>query len=93
VGGLKTLLDDAKELQARVVVDEKTDDLSAELTLTAKPGSTLAKNIASLSGKTSVPAAIVGGKDAAVRVTAKAGLPDGTKQDLARWWTRGSTRS
>jgi hypothetical protein len=83
VGGLKTLLDDAKELQARVYIDEKTDDLSAELTLTAKSGSTLAKNIGSLAGKTSVPAAIVGGKDAAVRVTAKGGLPDGAKKDLA----------
>ena len=83
-GGLKTLLDDAKELQARVYVDEKTDDLSAELTLTAKSGSTLAKNFASLAGKTSIPAAIVGGKDAAVRVTAKAGLPDGAKRDLAK---------
>jgi hypothetical protein len=84
VGGLKTLLDDAKELQARVYIDEKTDELSAELTLTAKSGGTLAKNFASLSGKSSVPAAIVGGKDAAVRVTAKAGLPDGAKKDLDR---------
>ena len=81
-GGIKTLLDDAKELQARVFIDEKTDDLSAEITLTAKSGSTLSKNIASLAGKTSIPAAIVGGKDAAVRVTAKAGLPEASKKDL-----------
>ena len=83
-GGLKTLLEDAKALEARVFVDEKTDTLSAELSLSAKPGSTLAKNIASLAGKTSVPAAIVGGKGAAVRLTAKAGLPDGAKQNLGK---------
>ena len=81
-GAIKTFLEDAKELRARVTIDEKTDDLSAELTLTARSGTTLSKNIASLSGKTSLPAAIVGGKDAAVRVTAKAGLPDGTRKDL-----------
>jgi hypothetical protein len=83
-GGLKTLLDDAKELNVRVFIDEKADDLSAELTLTAKSGSTLAKNIGSLAGKTSVPAAIVGDKNAAVRATAKGSLPDGVKKDLPK---------
>jgi hypothetical protein len=82
--GLKALLEDAKTFEARVFIDETKDDLSAEVSLTAKSGTTLAKNIASLAGKTSVPAAIVGGKDAAVRVTAKGGLPDSTKKDLGK---------
>jgi hypothetical protein len=81
---LKTFLDDAKELNVRVFIDEKADDLSAELTLTAKSGSVLAKNISSLAGKTSVPAAIVGDKNAAVRATAKGSLPDGVKKDLGK---------
>ncbi|HSQ57494.1 MAG TPA: hypothetical protein VLM40_17360, partial [Gemmata sp.] len=81
-GALKTFLDDAKELRASVYIDDKTDNLSAELTLTAKSGTTLAKNIASLAGKTSIPAAIVGGKGAAVRLTVKAELPAAAKKDL-----------
>jgi hypothetical protein len=83
-GGIKTLFDDAKELNVRVFIDEKADDLSAELTLTAKSGSVLSKNIASLAGKTSVPAAIVGNTDTVARVTAKAGLPDSVKKELAK---------
>jgi hypothetical protein len=81
-GGVKTLLDDAKDLNIRVFIDEKADDLSAELTLTAKSGSTLSKNIRSLAGKTSLPAAIVGNKDIVGRLTAKGSLPDGVKKDL-----------
>lgn len=82
---LKTLLDDAKELQVRVFIDEKADELSGEITLTSKSGSTLAKNITNLSSKTSLPAAIVGtGKDAVGRFAAKAGLPDSVKKDLGK---------
>ncbi|MBA4187859.1 MAG: hypothetical protein C0467_07560 [Planctomycetaceae bacterium] len=82
---LKTFLDDAKELQVRVFIDEKADNLSGEITFTSKSGSTLAKNIASLGGKTSLPAAIVGaGKDSVGRFAAKAGLPDGVKKELGK---------
>ncbi|MFO0821622.1 MAG: hypothetical protein U0792_00515 [Gemmataceae bacterium] len=82
---LKSLLDDAKELQLRVFIDEKTDELSGELTLTSKSGSTLAKNISSLAGRTSLPAAIVGsGKDSVARLTAKAGLPEAVTRDLSK---------
>ncbi len=83
-GGLKSLLEDAKELNARVFIDEKTDEMSVEATLTAKTGSVLAKNISSLAGKTSLPAAIVGGKNAAIHATARAGLPEGVKKDLGK---------
>src|SRR5205085_1957800 len=48
--GIKSLLEDAKDLNVKVFIDEKADDLSAELTLTAKSGSTLSKNISGLSG-------------------------------------------
>jgi hypothetical protein len=82
---LKSLLDDAKELQLRVFIDEKADELSGEITLTSKSGSTLAKNISSLAGRTSLPAAIVGsGKDSVARLTAKAGLPEAVKRDLGK---------
>jgi hypothetical protein len=81
-GGVKALLDDAKDLKVLVFIDEKADDLSAEVTLTAKSGSTLSKNIRSLAGKSSLPAAIVGNKDLVGRFTAKGSLPDGVKKDL-----------
>lgn len=83
--GFKALLEDAKELRVRVFVDEKSDDLSGELTLTAKSGSTLAKNLTSLGGKKSLPAAVAGaGKDTVARFAAKAGVPDGVKKDLGK---------
>jgi len=85
LSGIKSFLEDSKDLSLKVFIDEKTDDMSAELTLTAKSGTTLAKNLGNLSGKTSVPAAIVGSaKDAAVRGSVKAAFPEGVKQDLGK---------
>jgi len=82
---ITSLIDNAKELQLRVFIDEKADDLSAEITLTSKTGSVLSKNIAGLAGRTSLPAAIIGsGKDSVARLAAKAGLPDGVKKDLGK---------
>jgi hypothetical protein len=83
-GGVQTFFDDARELKARVVVDETGEELAAEVTLTAKPGSTLAKNISSLGGQTSLPAAITMTKAPAVRATAKAGLPPELKKRFAK---------
>ena len=75
--GLNTLFGDAKELGLRVFIDEKTQELSAEASLTAKKGSTLSKTIASFASKSSVPASIVAVKDPVVQASAKAGLtPD-----------------
>jgi len=58
-GGAKTLVDDGKEVSLKLFIDAKTDELSIEAALSAKDGSTLAKNIAALAGKTSLPAGIV----------------------------------
>jgi hypothetical protein len=85
LSGIKSFVEDSKELSVRVFIDEKTDEMSGELTLTAKSGTTLAKNLANLSGKTSLPAALIGpAKDAAVRGSVKAGFPEGVKKDLAK---------
>jgi hypothetical protein len=73
--GLKSLLDDARELNVRVFINEKGDELSAELTLTAKTGSTMSKFFGSLDGKTSLPAAIVAVRDPAVHYSARIGMP------------------
>jgi hypothetical protein len=82
-GGIKTLFEDSKELNVRVFIDEKGDELSAEATLTPKPGTAMAKYFASLAGKTSLPAAIVTGKDAVARGSAKIAMPDDMKKRFA----------
>ncbi|HZP15684.1 MAG TPA: hypothetical protein VFA96_07670, partial [Nocardioides sp.] len=53
VGGLKTVLDDSKELSVRLFIDEKADEFSIDATLTPKPGTPMARYISSLAGKTS----------------------------------------
>ncbi|MDB5310386.1 MAG: hypothetical protein JWO38_4588 [Gemmataceae bacterium] len=82
VGASKMLVDDGKDLTVRLFVDAKADALSAEVVLTAKDGSALAKNIAGLSGKTSVPAGIVAGNTPAILGGAKVELTDDLKTRL-----------
>ena len=83
LSGVKGLADDGKQLSVKVFVDEKTDDLSAEVTLTAKSGSATAKNFAGLAGKTSLPAGIVATTGAAARANVKVAITDGTKKEFA----------
>ena len=83
-GALKTFFEDAKEFKVRLFVEEKGDDLSAEVTLTAKKGSTLSKTFSSVSGQTSIPAAITATKEPIVRVTTKAALTPDLKKQFAK---------
>lgn len=83
-GALKTLFDDGKEFKVRLFVEEKGDDLSAEVSLTAKKGSTLAKTFTSVSGQTSIPAAITAAKDPVVRASAKAALTPDLKKRFSK---------
>jgi hypothetical protein len=48
----KSLLTDAEALQLRIAVDSRADELSAQLSLSAKPGTPLAKDIANLGSRT-----------------------------------------
>jgi hypothetical protein len=59
IGGAKGLSDDGKDLSVKLFVEPKTGALSAEITLTAKSGSPMAKNFASLGSQTSLPVGIV----------------------------------
>lgn len=83
-GGLKTFFEDAKELNARVFIDEKSDELSAEVTLTAKQGSTMAKTVMSFAGKPSLPAGIALAKDPVIHATAQGGLTPELKAHFAK---------
>ena len=82
VGGGKGVLDDCKELALRILIDAKSDELSAEITLTPKAGTTAAKNFASLAGKTSLPAGIVGAKNTVARAAGKIEMTADLKKQL-----------
>lgn len=80
IGGTKSLLDDAKDVTARVFVDEKSDEFVLEATLTPKSGTPMAKYISSLSGKSSLAAGIVSNKDAVARGSVKLAMPEEMKK-------------
>ncbi|HEX4609633.1 MAG TPA: hypothetical protein VH092_15650 [Urbifossiella sp.] len=82
VGSAKTLVDEGKEFSVRVFVDEKADELAAELSLTAKPGTGLAKTLAGLKGRTSLPAGIVKAADPVFAASGKLALPDDFRKQL-----------
>ena len=84
LGGAKGLADDGKELSVKLFADTKSDDLTAEVTLSAKSGSATAKNFAGLGGKTSVPAGIVGmSVNPAVRGNVNIAITEGMKKEYA----------
>jgi hypothetical protein len=80
VGGLKSVLEDSKELSVRLFIDDKADEFSVDATLTPQPGSPMAKYISSLAGKTSVPAGIVGTRNAVARGSVKVAMPEDMKK-------------
>jgi hypothetical protein len=82
VGAVKTLVDEGKELRIRLLVDPKDDDLVAEVVVTAKNGTTLARNLAGLSGKTSLPAGIVATASPVAQSATKLALTDELKKHL-----------
>ncbi|MBX9624624.1 MAG: hypothetical protein K2X82_12520 [Gemmataceae bacterium] len=82
VGSAKMLTEEGKEQTIKLFVDPKTDELSAEVTLTAKDGTALAKTIAGLAGKTSRAAGIVAAKDPVVRFASRGGLPADLRKRL-----------
>lgn len=82
IGAGKGILEDCKELSLRFVIDAKSDDLAAELTVTPKAGTTAAKNFASLGAKTSLPAGIVSATNAVARAGGKVELTADLKAQL-----------
>jgi len=63
-GQIKSIVHDSRKVQASLKVDRQAADLTANLKLTAKPGSTLAENIAELGKSPSVAASLVGSNSA-----------------------------
>jgi len=84
IGGAKGLAEDGKTLSVKLFVDPKSDELAAEVTLTAKSGTVTAKNISALGSKTSLPAGIVGaGATTVGRGNVSVAVTDGMKKDYA----------
>jgi hypothetical protein len=63
-GQLGSLINDTSKIQASLKVDRARADLSASMTLTPKPGSKLADNIAELGKAPSVAASLIGDSSA-----------------------------
>jgi hypothetical protein len=82
VGSAKSIFDEGKDLSLRVFVDPKADELSLELNLTGKDGTSLAKTIAGLEGKSSLPAGIVRAQTPVAQGSAKIELTDDLKKRL-----------
>ncbi|HEY3787212.1 MAG TPA: hypothetical protein VGL71_00100 [Urbifossiella sp.] len=82
VGSSKLLAEDGKELSLKAFADAQSDEISFEITLTAKDDTLLSKTFAGLSGRTSVPAGIVAAKNPVAQIASKAGLPAEFKKRL-----------
>jgi hypothetical protein len=83
-GGLKTILDDAKELSVRVLIDPKEDELSAQIVLTPKTGTPLAGYIASLANNTSLSAGIVSANESVASGSVKIALTPDLKASFVK---------
>jgi hypothetical protein len=83
IAGFKGMTDDGKDLSVKLFAEPKSDDLSAEVTFTAKTGSTTAKNFTALGDRTSLPAGIVAAANPAARGSVKIALTEGLKKEYA----------
>ena len=79
---VSSTLNDGKELAIRLDVEPKTDDLSLELTMTAKDGSATAAFFRSLSGQSGRAAALTGAKDPVAAAALRLTLPEKARIEL-----------
>jgi hypothetical protein len=79
---VKTVINDGGDLTASIDLDQKAGQLSAQVSFSAKPGSTLAQTIADLGGKKSLGASLIGPESAANFVFDVA-LPQALRKSLS----------
>lgn len=84
VGSLKAFLDESKELNVRIFIDEKADEMSAEVVLTPRTGTAMARYIASLGKQMSLPAGIVSADGAVGRANVKIAMTTDLKQGFGK---------
>lgn len=76
LAAIKCLSEDGKEIAFRFVTNVKSDDISAELTLTGKPGTALAATIANAGKKKSLPRVLVNQATPTARIAVNVAIPD-----------------
>lgn len=79
---VSSTLNDGKELAFRLDVEPKTDDLSAEITMTAKDGSATAAFLRGLGDQTGRAAALAAAKDPIAAVALRFTLPEKARSEL-----------
>jgi hypothetical protein len=82
-GAVHSLLSDGKELAVRFRIDPANDDLTAELSLTAKSGSGLATVLRGLGDRPAKAAALAAAKSPVAAAGVRLSLPDDARKDLA----------
>jgi len=80
---VKMILTDGEALSLKTGVNSKTDDITFDLSFKAKSGTPLAKEIAS-AGKSEAMFAGVGGKNAAIKFSIAAMLPEEMRANLGQ---------
>jgi hypothetical protein len=80
---LQSVLDGGKDLSVRLLIDPKSDDLTAEVTFSAANGSELAKTFRGLSGQSAKAAALAGAKSPVAAAGVRFSLPESARKDLA----------
>lgn len=84
LGGGKGLFEDGKALTLKLFADPKSDEVSLEAALAARPGTPTAKNFAALGEKVSLPAGIVAAAGApAARFGASVSVTEGVQKEYA----------
>lgn len=79
---VQTVLAQGKELAVRLTVEPKSDDLSLEVTFSAKDGSNLAKVFRGLSGRTGLGSALGTGKTPLAAGEVQLALSDDSRKSL-----------
>jgi hypothetical protein len=80
--GVKSALFDGQEVNLKIDVDSKKDELALEIEMTAVKGSDLAKEIAALKTKKSLGLGGVSARDAAALIAVNSSLPESLKKVL-----------
>lgn len=80
---VQLVLADGKDLSLRLLIDPKSDDLTAEATFSARSGSELAKVFRGLAGQPAKAAALAGAKSPVASAGMRFSLPEPVRKDLA----------
>lgn len=80
---VQSVLADGKDLSVRLLIDPKSDDLTAEATFSARSGSELAKAFRGLAGQSARAAALAGAKSPVAAAGVRFSLPETARKELA----------